>query len=64
MLGGAPGSGSPGAQLRAGGEPDVTDQPQRRDKIQLCGGRVMARGLCPHSDAQRPGRGEDTQGSS
>lgn len=39
MLGGAPGPGSPGAQLRAGGEPDVTYEPQRRDKIQLCGGR-------------------------
>lgn len=32
MLGGARGPGSPGAQLRAGGELDVTYQPQRRDR--------------------------------
>lgn len=39
MLGGARGPGFPSAQLRARGEPDVTYQPQRRDRIQLCGGR-------------------------
>lgn len=32
MLGGAQGPGSPGAQLKAGGELDVTYQPQRRDR--------------------------------
>lgn len=32
MLGGARGPGSPGAQLRAGGELDVTYQPQSRDR--------------------------------
>lgn len=63
MLGGARGPGSPVPSSERKVNLMSPISPREERKYSSVVG-VMARGLCPHSDAQRPVRGDYTQGGS